>query len=112
MSDTLPCPRRTPEGRGRPRLPCPGALGLAPGLVIFSLAHRTQGRAHSAEPAPQAPSRPHGTLIHAGLMIAAASEGGWRPRLAQQLMIQCVETASLGEHRVRVGFMLGLPSHL
>ncbi|KAL1774425.1 tumor necrosis factor receptor superfamily member 19L isoform X1 [Sigmodon hispidus] len=56
---------------------------------------RTQGRALYAESAPKAPSQPHGTPIHAGLTIAAALEGGWRPRLAQQLMIQCVETANL-----------------
>lgn len=83
------------------------AIGLTPGLVIFFLSHRTQGRAHYAEPAPQAPSQSYGTPIHASLIIAAAFEGGWRPRLAHQLMIQCVETASLGKQRVRVGLMLG-----
>lgn len=85
----------------------PRAIGLTPGLVIFFLSHRTQGRAHCAEPAPQAPSQSYGTPIHASLIIAAVFEGGWRLRLAHQLMIQCVETASLGKHRVRVGLMLG-----
>lgn len=51
--------------------------------------------AHYAEPAPQAPSQSYGTPIHASLIIAAAFEGGWRPKLAHQLMIRCVETASL-----------------
>lgn len=98
MSDVLSCPRKTPEGRGEAWMP----RGLWPGSwpVIF-LSHRTQGRGHYAEPAPQVPSQTHGTPIHASLITAAAFDGGWRPRLAQQLKIQCVETASLGEHRVR-----------
>lgn len=85
------------------------AQGLRPNswpCNLFPL-HRTQGRAHYAEPAPQAPSQSYGTPIHASLITAAAFEGGWRPRLAHQLMIQCVETASLGKHRVRVGLMMG-----
>lgn len=90
----------------------PRAIGLTPGLVIFFLSHRTQGRAHCAEPAPQAPSQSYGTPIHASLIIAAVFEGGWRPRLAHQLMIQCVETASLGKHRVRVGSCWALGSLL
>ncbi|GAB1292396.1 Tumor necrosis factor receptor superfamily member 19L [Apodemus speciosus] len=69
------------------------------------------GRAHCADLAPQAPFQPHGTPIHASLISAAASKRGWRSRLAQQLMIQCVETASMGglDHRE---FLMSRVSHV
>lgn len=68
-------------------------------LALFSFfpSCRTQGRAHSAGPAPQAPSQPPGALARASPTPAAALEGGWRPRRARPLETHYVETASLGE---------------
>jgi hypothetical protein len=108
VSDVLSCPGMIPEGRGEASAWMP--RGFWPGfrLVISFLSHRIQDRAHYAELAPQEPFQPHGTPIHASLITDAAFKRGWRPRLAQQLMIQCVETASMGEHRVKWGLCWGL----
>ncbi|XP_047608725.1 tumor necrosis factor receptor superfamily member 19L isoform X2 [Phacochoerus africanus] len=67
-------------------------------LALFSFfpSCRTQGRAHSAGPAPQVPSQPPGALARASPTPAAALEGGWRPRRARPLGTHYVEIASLG----------------
>lgn len=87
----LPCPGKTVEGQGRvPQTWLPALFSSFP-------SHRTWGRAHYAGPVPPALSLLHGALARASPTLAAALEGGWRPRQAQRLETPYVETASLGE---------------